>query len=257
MKKLLLLTIMISYGVFAQCVDPIIANGECTPVFTFPSTVAWVANPNSAGINTSANVGKYTDNAAEAWDALTLDYGAAIDLSTNNFLHMDVYTPTKSIQVLAKLEGGSSTAEEKYSPFSNSTTDWVHFVWDFSDISSENHKKIALIFDAAESIGNDPNPVDYYFDNLRWASSVTLSIKRGAIDEFSVNPNPVSDILNINATSEINEITVMDISGKTLLNTTVVNSKTHQLNVSFLKTGVHIVSIQSENDSKSIKIVKK
>jgi len=112
-----------------KCTLPIIANGECDPPsLTFPTTVTWVANPNRTGINTTANVGKYADDVTDGWDNLSLDYGTSIDLATNNFLHMEVYTPAKSAQILANLEGGTSPAYQAWSTFSESTSDWVHFI---------------------------------------------------------------------------------------------------------------------------------
>ena len=99
MKKLLLLSLtFMSYIAFSQCVDPIISDFECSP----PSHtlggngVTSLANPVSGGINTSANVGEFTDDGLNAWDNLEVDYGAPIDLSTTNFLKIKIYSLMKN-----------------------------------------------------------------------------------------------------------------------------------------------------------------
>ena len=64
--------------------------------------------------NRSEYVGQYTDDGTEAYDAFILNYGSIINLNTHNKLKFKLYS-SSSIQVLAKLEGGS--AIEKWSDF--------------------------------------------------------------------------------------------------------------------------------------------
>ena len=87
-------------------------------------------------------MGKYTDNGSEPWDAFILNYGNPINLNTYNKLKFKLYT-SSSIQILAKIEGGS--AVEKWSDFSV-VDSWQEFTYDFSDSISEWKHNISFIF---------------------------------------------------------------------------------------------------------------
>jgi len=236
-----------------SCADPIIANGECTPTLTFPTTVTWVVNPNSAGINTTTNVGQYADDGTNGWDNLLLDYGAAIDLSTNNYLHMDIYTPAKSAQVLAKLEGGSSAANEVWSPYSISTTDWVHFVFDFSGQATESHNKLALFFDASQTGG--ANPTNYYFDNLQWASSATLSAEEIAKNSKIELYKTSLSSYQVKAAAVISSYQLNDISGRKLLSKHVGGSQ-FNVDLSSYTSGLYLLNVKTSRGSQTFKLIK-
>ncbi len=67
---------------------------------------------------------------------------------------------------------------------------------------------------------------------------------------FTIGPNPVTNHLNIyflNPSNEIKEITVTDISGKTVLLTKTTDKQLH-LNTSEISSGVYIVSVSDGND---------
>jgi hypothetical protein len=238
------------------CTDPVIANGECTPTFTFPSTVTWVANPNSVAPNTSSTVGQYADDGTNGWDNLLIDYGTTIDLSTNNYLHMDIYTPAKSAQVLAKLEGGTSAASEKWSPHSGSTTNWVHFVFDFSDQSAANHQQIALFFDASQTGGT--NPTNYYFDNLQWASGATLSADKIAAENgIQIFPNPAATAFKVESLDTVKSYRLSDITGRTLLSEVNVGASSFSVDISHLDRGVYLLDVHTPTASKNMKLIKR
>jgi len=75
---------------------------------------------------------------------------------------------------------------------------------------------------------------------------------------FTVGPNPVRDFLNIyflNPSHNLREITVTDISGKTILQTTTNDTKS-RLNTTSLKNGVYLVSVSDGTDKLVRKFVK-
>lgn len=95
----------------------------------------------------------------------------------------------------------------------------------------------------------------------------------GQAEEYSVNvgslgttesvkgnvkfyPNPVQDVLNLEADANVKNITVYDISGK-LMMSKKLNSAKNQVNVSALLPGVYIVNAELENGVKTFKIIKK
>jgi hypothetical protein len=95
----------------------------------------------------------------------------------------------------------------------------------------------------------------------------------GQAEEYSVNvgslgttesvkgnvkfyPNPVQDVLNLEADANVKNITVYDISGK-LMMSKKLNSAKNQVNVSALLPGVYVVNAELENGVKTFKIIKK
>ncbi|NLP58943.1 hypothetical protein [Lutibacter sp. B1] len=124
--------------------------------------VELVATPSKSDVNSSKFAGKYIDELG-AWDAVIIDYGEAIDLSTNNVFKIKVLAPVTGT-LKAKLEGGTSSAIEKDAVISK-TGEWVEYSYDFSSEASENHTKIVLFFNA----GVDTEGTDvYYIDDLRF-----------------------------------------------------------------------------------------
>ena len=83
-------------------------------------------------------------------------------MDTHNKLKFKLYS-SSSIQVLAKLEGGS--AIEKWSDFSSVNT-WQEFSYDFSDSIDNENTTLVLFFNAGQNNGN-PDDI-YHIDELRW-----------------------------------------------------------------------------------------
>ena len=140
----------------------IISDWNCQQNYGIETTVPSVLNPLISCDNRSENVGQYTDDGTEAYDAFILNYGSIINLNSHNKLKFKLYS-NSSIQVLAKLEGGS--AIEKWSDFSSVNT-WQEFSYDFSDSIDNENTTLVLFFNAGQ---NNGNPEDiYYIDELRW-----------------------------------------------------------------------------------------
>ena len=73
-----------------------------------------------------------------------------------------------------------------------------------------------------------------------------LGIENETPANFSVYPNPVNDVLNVNASNIDNNsnITVYDITGKTVATSVLVNGK-NQLNLKNLNAGVYFYTIRN------------
>ncbi|MDO9274618.1 MAG: hypothetical protein Q7T92_03595, partial [Lutibacter sp.] len=176
------------------------------------SGVEAVLNPDEAGANTSRFVGKYTDPTG-AWDALIVDYGAAINLSTKNTFKIKVLTSVSGT-LKAKLEGGTSGGIEVDATISN-TTNWVEYSFDFSSQFNQNHTKLVLFFNA----GVDTNGADvYYIDDLRWDTSTDpclgVAEDTNVINDFDCQKNQDIPEVTLTATPNKNAINSSKFSGK-------------------------------------------
>ena len=84
----------------------------------------------------------------------------------------------------------------------------------------------------------------------------TLGVNDTVKNAVKVYPNPVVDILNIDSPSKVKSIRVFDVTGRTV-STHVLNAEKSQVNLSGLASGVYMVSIQMENETKTVKVIKK
>ncbi|PWN71702.1 hypothetical protein C1631_003520 [Chryseobacterium phosphatilyticum] len=77
--------------------------------------------------------------------------------------------------------------------------------------------------------------------------------KQVATGKISVYPNPVSDILHIGTSSEIKNISLVDMSGK------MINVKTdgNKINVQNLSAGSYIITVETKEGKTSSKFIKK
>lgn len=69
---------------------------------------------------------------------------------------------------------------------------------------------------------------------------------------FSIYPNPVLDVLNVNTSTPINSLKVYDLKGKFL-----IASKTTSIDTSLLLSGIYILQIETQKGIENRKIVKK
>lgn len=89
---------------------------------------------------------------------------------------------------------------------------------------------------------------DFLFDN-------SLSVEEFSLDSFSVYPNPVNDILNINSRANVNSITIYNVLGKTILESTP-NKISPSIDMSALPSGIYLVKVVIGENSKTIKVIK-
>ncbi|WP_299765711.1 M14 family zinc carboxypeptidase [uncultured Dokdonia sp.] len=97
----------------------------------------------------------------------------------------------------------------------------------------------------------------FYFDDLEFVvvNEEILSIGESILEEFTVFPNPVKDILNIQAPQGEYTSTIYNIQGQRVSETTV-HTGNAQLDYSTYANGIYFVKITSNNALKTIKVIK-
>jgi len=73
---------------------------------------------------------------------------------------------------------------------------------------------------------------------------------------FSVSPNPVSDILTVTSSTLVRNYQLSDITGKLLLQKNLINASNFEIDISYLPLGSYFISLNSEITSKKIKFIK-
>ena len=74
-------------------------------------------------------------------------------------------------------------------------------------------------------------------------------------DTFQSSPNPVSDILNLTNVYPINSVTIINALGQHISSQSY-DSKSIQIDMSGLMSGIYMVKVSSDNNTKTIKIIK-
>ncbi len=76
------------------------------------------------------------------------------------------------------------------------------------------------------------------------------------IIDFKFYPNPVTDVLTITSGTIINSVTVYDMTGRVIMSNTA-DTPTVKVYMDSFNTGTYIVTVNSEEASKNITVVKK
>jgi len=96
-------------------------------------------------------------------------------------------------------------------------------------------------------------PEDAEFDLMIYDPS--LGVEDSTIEGLSYFPNPVIDVININANTGIDQVTVFDILGRQVIQQNG-DTATMKLNMSGLTSGNYLAKVQSGDSVEVIKLIK-
>ena len=88
----------------------------------------------------------------------------------------------------------------------------------------------------------------YYSEHNTGISSIYAS-------DITIYPNPASETINIVSSTEIDSISIFDVSGKLILNKEVID-KTCVLALPDIKSGIYFIEVSCESSSVIKKIIK-
>lgn len=125
-----------------------------------------VTNPSKTGINTSASVGKFNDQAGNGTEYGFLMHNniSAIDLSKFPYLRMKVLAP-KAGTMLLKIEGGSPSKEVGTTITAAQVGQWVECTADFTSVQFAGNTKLVMFLNAG--VNGAAGDV-YYIDDIRF-----------------------------------------------------------------------------------------
>jgi hypothetical protein len=130
--------------------------------------VTVIANPQSAGINTSAKVGKMVKGAGQPWGGSFIALAAPINFATSKTFKMKVYSPRVGAKVLLKVENltdGATNFEKEVT--TTKAGEWEELTFDYSAINAtKSYQKIVLIFDLGTP-GDGSANFTFLFDDIR------------------------------------------------------------------------------------------
>ncbi|SEQ97109.1 Por secretion system C-terminal sorting domain-containing protein [Hyunsoonleella jejuensis] len=127
---------------------------------------------------------------------------------------------------------------------------WVNEDRDSSTYDSNGNKTVYTF----ES-WNSPNPGwnFYYKEEKTFSVAAPFSLSTDYFNKtnFKVYPNPAKDVINISSKFSIENIQLFNVLGHKVLEV----SKTHQLNIENLKSGVYLLKVFNDNNTATRRIV--
>lgn len=102
--------------------------------------------------------------------------------------------------------------------------------------------------------GNGNSPV-VDMGSYEWGELI-LAVEESLTTDFTIYPNPVSEVLHVKSATLISNVEVFDIHGRKVVSQNT-DAAEIQLNVEALNSGLYIVEIKSIHGSSSLKFMKK
>ena len=141
------------------------------------------------------------------------------------------------------LDASSFTPYQTFLDEDMTDDSWDEKIVTFESLS-ENNNYIAFKFNAATTFDN------LYLDNFTYENNPSLATDTFLSDnEFKIYPNPVINILNIDA-NNITSISIYSVNGKEVLSK---DTNTNKVNVSALANGLYFINIKDNEDRITIK----
>jgi hypothetical protein len=126
-----------------------------------------IANPNSGGINTSANVGRIVKGAGQPWAGSYLTLAAPIDFSVNKIFKVKVYSPRVGAKLNLKVEGAAGIVPYEREVVGTVANAWEEMTFDYQAVSTTNqYTKLVFMFDK-ETMGDASANFTFLVDDIR------------------------------------------------------------------------------------------
>ena len=211
-----------------------------------------IDNPQSGGINTSPTVVQMVKFAGEVFGGSTLALGGPIDFGEFTSISMDVFANRVDAPVTFKLEGPAPVEVVANTTVAN---EWEELVFDFdgvADFANGVYNGITIIYDLGV-VGDGSEDFTILLDNIKFTGTTSVvDVKELDIEYF---PNPVRDVMTINAQAQIKAVAVYNLNGQRLYFARP-GDHTITLNLSNLPAGQYFVQIVIDGQLSTAKIVK-
>ena len=188
------------------------------------------------------------------------------DATSFTYFHMDIFTesPTQDKAFTVKFSNwnnGSSEANAILYSVTNANFltnpnpgTWISLDIPLSSFAiggggSANRNDLAQ-FVIASDLGT------VYYDNLYLHKNTVLGNSNFEVSTFKMYPNPATNILNIEAQSSIENISVYNLLGQEVLKVTPKSTNTQSVDVSSLQSGVYVVKLNSNGSVTSKRFIK-
>jgi len=140
--------------------------------------------------------------------------------------------------------------------FADNTQDYILKDWQWVDLTSlGNVDSLSFVLSSSDVGGFGMNtPAFFALDNFN-AQSVSVN-ELAQENSFSIYPNPATEFFYINLNNDVETVQIVDVTGKTIALENNLNAGTHQIDVSFLNTGIYFVKTTTNTNTSVVRLIK-
>lgn len=214
-----------------------------------------VSNPSATGINTSASCAKFIENPTAApWGGFFSDNIGTVTFNATNCIVKVMVYKDKISPFGVKFEGaGGNPAFEVLVP-NTKINEWEQLTFNFTNKIGQTVKRLVFLPDflIPRATGGTT-----YIDNIS-LSDGTTAVNNVSADVNTVKcfPNPAINQLNILAKSEISQVIVRDLVGKSI-KIVKVNGREKTIDLSAISSGNYFLTVKlADGKISTQKIVK-
>ena len=215
---------------------------SATPCASYDYISGWLNqtyNPDPSTINSSKYSAEYTRNPDQMGEDVLIAYfsNGSLDLSVNKYFNFKLYGPPRPIYV--SFQDAGSNEIYAFNSVLSSNNQWQQFTVDLSSVSNQNIDRFVLFLD--QSVVNWDT---YYLDDFH-LSDIPLETQFLEVSgDIKIFPQPAKNLVNISSVNSISSVSVLDITGKSISNTSFSKNKNNvTIDISTLDAGVYLVSV--------------
>ena len=215
---------------------------SATPCASYDYISGWLNqtyNPDPSTINSSKYSAEYTRNPDQMGEDVLIAYfsNGSLDLSVNKYFNFKLYGPPRPIYV--SFQDAGSNEIYAFNSVLSSNNQWQQFTVDLSSVSNQNIDRFVLFLD--QSVVNWDT---YYLDDFHLSDIPLETQFLEFSDNLKIFPQPAKNVVNISSVNSISSVSVLDITGKSISNTSFSKNKNNvTIDISTLDAGVYLVSV--------------
>lgn len=123
---------------------------------------------------------------------------------------------------------------------------WTNHSLNLSELGYDNQNiHIAFVLRTVDGF-------KFFMDSLNVVKDDPVSVEMNEIESFSIYPNPADNFLKVKSDKQIEKVVIRTIQGEIVLET-----KSNNLKIDFLPSGVYIVEVYSDKNFFTSKLVKR
>jgi hypothetical protein len=227
--------------------DPSIMDDvECQRNVTYDFTngsLSTTDNPLVAGINTSATVARFQKFVPPTNDgAFGGTIGTPFTTATYNTLNIQLYDPSSPQEFIVVLQDGNNGDLINTSITTTTSSAWESYQVDLSSIpTSASIEKFVFLL-------NPPTATEdtIFFDNVTLSMEMVNVADEDFAADLSVFPNPINDLVQLRSEKPFTEVTVNDITGRTMGRFAGFNRTELSINTSSYPAGAYFVTARNK-----------
>ena len=174
---------------------------------------------------------------------------AAMDVSDGYKLHMDIYKTDMTSMDVYLINPGPTEAKTTLTP---AQVGWNSFD---IEVNANNFPGIDLTTVFQMKLVSSTSNTTTYFDNLYFWKGTALGVAKFDASSIKIYPNPVKNILNIEAKGSIERVAVYSILGQEVMSKSPKSNLT-TLQTSGLQKGTYIVKSTIDGKAATSKFIK-